>query len=97
MDETLRLSPRVLLTRGDRIKLSLGPYYQCKSGRKVPVGPRGSVLFLGSVSDPAGSEVIYVQKEGHAETVTLKYGDGVGTASGVVHRPYKITKERLRC
>lgn len=88
-----RLSHKVVLEKGDKIRVSGGPYYPSKSGKKISMGEHGVGEFISA--DEKGS-VIYV-KFGNSSPKFVYIGpEGVSETTGTVLRPHKITKLRKK-
>lgn len=91
---SFRLSKKVTLEPGDKIKVSGGPYYLAKSGNKIGMGEKGVGTF---VSAEENGEAIYVKfGRGIYSTVRFVYigPEHVSEATGTIMRPHKITKLR---
>lgn len=86
---TFRISQKVNLVEGDKVKVSAGPYYMSKSGQKISMGHKGKGEFFKAFNETSLSiriggqmEIVYVGPEYTSpETQT-------------VMRPHKITKLR---
>ena len=94
MDETYRISPRVLLQRGDKIRLSGGPRYRAGSGRLIRLKNvvNGDCEFFGFVTDGVGNECIHVKQCGCLSVIVIKRI--TMTDDQIVDNPYKIRKKR---
>ncbi len=87
----IRLSQKVTLNEGDKVRVSSGPYYLSKSGAKVKMGESGVGEFTGV--DESG-KAIYV-KFGHSSSAYVYIGpEYVSEQTNVVMRPHKIVKVR---
>ena len=92
-----RLSPRVLLQAGDKIRVSAGPYYEGRDAAgnvcKTKMAEKGVMIFrryceLGTSR--------WVEAHGRAGFAALHIGpeETSGLIPGLVRRPYRITKVR---
>jgi ribosomal protein L21E len=89
---TIRLSEKVTLNDGDKVKVTLGPYYPSKMGTKICMGYKGMGTFMSASEDGLflrirfgnGMENVYIGPE------------YVSEATGNVMRPHKITKLRKK-
>jgi len=89
-----KLSPKVTLNEGDQIRVSGGPYYLTKDGRKISMGEHGVGTFVGA--DPKG-DAIYVQFTKYSTTRYVYIGpEGVSETTGTILRPHKIVKVRKK-
>lgn len=88
------VSPRITLRRGDKFRISGGPYYKMLDGRKVPMAVRGVCTFLRAARH--GSR-IYIEAQNKEGSVLLHVSGRRRNEwmPGLVCRPYKI-KGRLR-
>lgn len=97
-----RVSPRVLLQKGDEIHLSGGPYWlSAETGRTHLISPaKGRCIFYGVYTDAVGNLMMKVGHDGRVDSISLYSPNakepGLGE-SGIVHRPYVIKKRRLKC
>lgn len=48
-EEEYRVSARVVLRRGDKFRVSAGPYWRMPDGGKVPMAARGVCTFLRAI------------------------------------------------
>lgn len=89
-----RVSQRVTLRRGDRFRVSGGPYYRLGDGTKVPMAVRGICTFVRAVQ--TGSRV-YIEARNKEGSVLLHVAGRRSNkvVPDIVCRPYKI-KGRLR-
>jgi len=89
---SFRLSPKVTLEIGDKIRVSSGPYYPSKSGTKINMGEKGVGIFAGVDDQEKG---IYVQfRKGESARYVYIGPEYVSDRTGTVLRPHKITKMR---
>ena len=92
--DSFRLSERVTLEIGDKVRVSAGPYYPSKDGTKIGMGESGVGIFTGF--DPQGKG-IYVQFErGTCSRYVYIGPEYVSEVTGTVLRPHKITKIRKK-
>ena len=87
-----RLSQKVVLTYGDKIRVSSGPYYLSQSGNKIAMGERGTGIFIGVTND---QKIIYV-KFGVGNIRLVYIGDTFISENGTIMRPHKIRKVRKK-
>jgi hypothetical protein len=84
-----RVSPRVVLQRGDRFRVSHGPYWRSADGKRVRMAERGVMTFLRAVK--RGS-VVLVEARSEAGCCVLHVAgrrrNRVDPA--LVCRPYRI-------
>lgn len=91
---SFRLSEKVTLEIGDKIRVSAGPYYPTKDGTKISMGERGVGTFTGVDAQGKG---IYVQFEKGGSSRYVYIGsEYVSDITGTVLRPHKITKVRKK-
>lgn len=91
---SFRLSKKVTLEPGDKIRVSAGPYYLAQSGNKIGMGEKGVGTF---VSAEANGSAIYVRFGNGLYSATRFVYIGpehISEATGTVMRPHKITKLR---
>jgi len=94
-----RLSPRVLLQAGDKIKVSGGPYYKSRKktgkGTRMKVAEKGVMVFLGYCES---GTIRWIEAHGKAGLEALHIGPEEVSSEipGLVRRPYKITKVRVK-
>ena len=86
-----RYSPKVLFREGDKMRVSGGPYYETKDGRKIKMGHSGLFTFL------------YADDEGHVwakgkEGVRMLYmGEPhLSELTGTYMAPHKLRKVRKK-
>lgn len=94
--DELRLSEKVTLHRGDRIRVSRGPYWKAADGRKISMAERGVMTFLEYVEDDAGNQLIRGIQNGVACIVILKRGRRRSAVEGLKYRPYRVVKCRVK-
>lgn len=90
---SFRLSKKVTLEPGDKIRVSAGPYYLAKSGNKIGMGEKGRGIFVSAEED---GTAIYVKFGGGLSSARYVYigPEHISEATGTVMRPHKITKLR---
>ena len=85
-----RLSPRVVIRPGDRIRISRGPYYRLADGRRVPMAARGVVRLVEVVRQRSRVYLLAYGREGwvllHVE------GRRRSAVAGLVCRPYSVRR-----
>ena len=89
VETSYQVSPRVLLTPGDRFRVAAGPYYRLASGERVPMAVRGIVTFrrclrrrsLVLIEAQAGEGTVILHVEGRRRNRLVP---------GLVCRPYRI-------
>ncbi len=95
----LRLSPRVLLQAGDKIRVSAGPYYEShdRAGNAVrmKMAERGVMTFLGYGESGTSR---WIEARGKAGFAALHIGPEEISSEipGLIRRPYKIRKVRVK-
>jgi hypothetical protein len=84
-----RVSPRVVLQRGDRFRVSHGPYWRSASGKRIRMAERGVITFMRAVK--RGS-VVLIEARSEAGCCVLHVAgrrrNRVDPA--LVCRPYRI-------
>lgn len=89
-----RISKKVSLVEGDRVKVSGGPYFISQSGRKISMGERGVGTF--SRAEENG-EAIYVTFDKSSSPRFVYIGpEKVSQSTGTILRPHKISKIRKK-
>lgn len=63
-----RVSPRVVLRKGDRFRVGAGPYWKLSDGRKIPMAVRGVCTFVRA--EKIGRRV-YIEAVGRDGSVLL--------------------------
>jgi hypothetical protein len=89
---SFKLSERITLNEGDRVRCSEGPYYVCKSGRTVAMGSKGKGIFV-SVLDEKTLNIRF-GSDSNAKQVYI--GPEYTSDNGTIMRPHKITKLRIK-
>lgn len=93
-----RVSERVVIHTGDRIRVSAGPYYETSddSGNlvKTKLAERGVLVFLGYCELGPSKWLVAYGKGGYA---ALHVGEELPSATipGLIRRPYKVRKLRV--
>ncbi len=94
-----RLSPRVLLQAGDKIRVSAGPYYESRdlagNAVRMKMAERGVMTFLGYGESGTSR---WIEARGKAGFAALHIGpeEISGEIPGLIRRPYKIRKVRVK-
>lgn len=88
---SFRLSQKVVLEKGDRIRVSGGPYYITETGEKIHMGERGLGYF---VSATANGEALWVRFHGYGERFVYIGPDKVSGNTGLIYEAHKIVKLR---
>jgi hypothetical protein len=86
---SIKISSKVTLQPGDKIRVSQGPYYVCKDGRKINMGYYGKGIYLRSYD----AENIFIKFAQRSELVYIG-PEYVSDVTGTIMRPHKITKIR---
>lgn len=81
------------IKQGDKVRVSGGPYYLTKDGRKIKLGESGIGTFVEMHIDGKGALVSFDSK-----SVSYVYvgPECVAPLTGTVLRPHKISKKRKR-
>jgi hypothetical protein len=88
-----RLSKKVTLNEGDRVRISGGPYYVTKDGKKISMGEKGEGVFTSATADGKG---IYVRFPKYGSPRYVYIGpQGVSEETGTILRPHKVVKLRV--
>jgi hypothetical protein len=85
-----RLSKKVVLEVGDKVRISSGPYYVTQSGQKISMSEKGIGTFHSVNEDETG---VYV-KFRHGVRFVYIGTEHISENTGMVMRPHKITKVR---
>ena len=89
---TFRLSKKVELKEGDKIRVSGGPYYQSASGGKISLGQKGIGKFISASED---GSALYVVFQGDPSVRYVYIGpEKISPLTGTIMRPHKISKIR---
>jgi hypothetical protein len=98
VEDQYEYKPGRKLCRGDFVRISQGPYWVSPiNGRHHKMATTGRFLFHGFTIDKSGSEVIIVREQGREVPIVIKHSETAPIIDGMVRRPYKISKERLKC
>ena len=82
------------LKKGDKVRVSGGPYYLAKCGKKIKMGERGVGVFIELHPDGKGILVLF---EGNASPSYVYVGPCiVSDITGTILRPHKVSKKRPR-
>jgi len=93
----LRLSPRVILQAGDKIRVSAGPYYEGRDATgnavKIKMAEKGVMVFS-SYCELGASR--WIEAHGKAGFAALHVAPEENSSEipGLVRRPYKVRKVR---
>jgi len=91
---SFRLSKKVSLEKGDRIRVSGGPYFLTQAGTKINMGERGVGTFVGSEEN---GEAIYVKFDRTSAPRFVYIGpERLSESTGTTLRPHKIVKLRKK-
>lgn len=90
---SFRISPKVVLHEGDRIRVSGGPYFKGKSGKKISMGEKGIGVFSYAAENGEG---IYVKFEKSNIRFVYIGPEKSSEVTGTYMRPHKITKVRKK-
>ena len=89
-----RLSPKVTLNEGDKVRVSGGPYYVTKDGKKISMGDHGLGTFVG-VADEKGTAIYVKFGTGYSAARFIYIGpEYVSDVTGTIMKPHKIVKLR---
>lgn len=91
--EQVRLSPRVILRRGDRLRISGGPIYTTADGVNLRIGERGRYRFIRAET----ADYILCRPERETAAVLVYVGQvRPGTVDGVTLKPHRVRKVRAK-
>ncbi len=91
---SFKLSEKVTLEVGDKIRVSSGPYYPSQDGTKLKMGEKGIGTFTGVDEQKKG---IYVQFDKISASRYVYIGEEyVSESTGMVFRTHKVTKLRKK-
>ncbi len=89
-----RVSARVVLRPGDRFRVSAGPYWKARSGRRYSMAERGVMVFMRAIQ--RGAVVLIEARSGAGCCVLHVAGRRRNRVDpALVCRPYRI-KARVR-
>lgn len=81
------------LKKGDKVKVSGGPYYLTRSGVKIKLGESGLGIFLEFHKDGKGAIVLF---NGERTSTYVYVGEEITSSlTGTIMRPHKISKKRI--
>jgi len=86
---TYRLSPRVILQPGDRIRVSSGPYYRL-GGQRIPLAARGVHVVVEVVQQRSRVYLLAYGPGGYA--LLHVAGRRRSRIPGLVCRPYRVRR-----
>lgn len=87
-----RLSKRVSLEEGDRVRVSGGPYFVTQVGKKISMGEHGVGTFARAEEN---GEAIYVKFDRMSAPRFVYIGpERVSKSTGTTLRPHKVVKIR---
>ena len=86
--EAIKISQKVTLQPGDKIRVTQGPYFVCNSGKVVNLGHRGKGIYL-----RAEKNNIWVKFSDRSDLIYIG-PEYVSEATGSIMRPHKISKIR---
>jgi len=91
-----RYGKRGVLQPGDRFRVRGGPVYVTDIGQKIPMGERGLMVFK-RYCERGAEKWIEASSVNGSNFVILWVGKSHRSpaVSGLVRRPYRITKERV--
>lgn len=94
-EKIFRLSEKVTLREGDKIRVSSGPYYLTQSGEKIRMGESGVGYFVDADED---GRILYIRfGNGINSLIRVVYiGEKYTSEMGTVMKPHKITKMRKK-
>jgi len=91
---SFRLSKKVSLEEGDKIRVSGGPYFLAQSGKKISMGEHGVGTFAGAEEN---GEAIYVKFDRMSAPRFVYIGpERLSESTGTTLRPHKIVKLRKK-
>lgn len=80
------------IKEGDKVRVSGGPYYLTKDGKKIRLGERGNGIFTGFHPDGNGALVMF---NGDKSSSYVYIGPShVSPLTGTMMVPHKISKKR---
>ena len=87
---TYQLSPRVCLERGDKFRVSGGPYYRLAGGEKIPMAARGVFTLVAVARDRSRVYLLGYGAGGYS--LLHVSGRRRSSISGLVCRPYRVRR-----
>jgi hypothetical protein len=88
---SFRLSEKVTLNEGDKVRISSGPYYISSSGAKINMGEKGVGTFVSATEDKTA---VYVKFKNETPKYVYIGPEKLASDTGTIMRPHKITKVR---
>jgi hypothetical protein len=80
------------LKEGDKVRVSGGPYYLTKDGKKISLGERGIGVFMGN--HPDGNGVLIMFNGEKSSSYVYTGPDHVAPLTGTIMTSHKIRKKR---
>jgi hypothetical protein len=87
---TYQLSPRVCLERGDKFRVSGGPYYRLPGGAKIPMAARGVFVLVEVEHDRSRVYLLGYGAGGYS--LLHVAGRRRSRMPGLVCRPYRVRR-----
>ena len=92
---SFRISQKTVLEKGDKIRVSGGPFYVTSEGIKINLGEKGVGSFVSATED---STAIYVIFSGNSNARYVYIGpEKISEMTGTVLKPHKIQKVKKKC
>lgn len=88
---SFRLGPKTVLEKGDRIRVSGGPYFITETGEKIHMGEKGIGRFVEATSN---GEALWVRFSSFGERYVYIGPEKVSENTGMVYKAHKIVKIR---
>lgn len=88
----IKISSKVTLNEGDKIRVSGGPYFMSKSGNKVCMGEKGVGVFTGVVDEKENA--IFVKFNTGIPKYVYIGPEYISETTGTVMKAHKIVKAR---
>lgn len=79
---------------GDKVRVSGGPYYLAKDGKKIKLGERGIGVFMGT--HPDGNGVLIVFNGDKSSSYVYTGPTQVSPITGTTMTSHKISKKRIK-
>jgi len=92
MEREFKYSPKVTFREGDKMRVSGGPYYPLKDGRKINMGERGTHTF--SHVDKDGN--VWARKDSGTLCLIYMGKEHVSETTGTHFCPHKLVKVRKK-
>lgn len=91
--EEYRYSERVVFRKGDKMRVSSGPYFPAKNGTKICMGEKGVYIFS-HIDDQGNVWATSVKRR----VMCLIYvgEEKISESTGTVMRPHKLRKVRKK-